>query len=235
MMIPAYLPRVALTPELSRSQHLTRERVTIFLDIAGFTGLSERLARHGTAGTEELGAIVRRVIGGSIDIVAAHGGDALAFGGDAITVAFAGWDEAMLAAEEVVALVAEASGTDSLAGPVELSVRVGVSGGEVTSLVCAAESRHVIVHLGDGLDRAVAAADRAAPGEVTVDRVALGPLVADHPAGDLPAWAARTLHPVTASRVAAAKYAWSRELFINGGRMIALPSQHDNRRRRSLP
>ena len=128
-------------------------------------------------GTEELGAIVRRVIGGSIDIVAAHGGDALAFGGDAITVAFAGWDEAMLAADEVVALVAEASGTDSLAGPVELSVRVGVSGGEVTSLVCAAESRHVIVHLGDGLDRAVAAADRAAPGEVVVDSVALGPLV----------------------------------------------------------
>ena len=143
------------------------------------------------------------MIGGSIDIVAAHGGDALAFGGDAITVAFAGWDEAMLAAGEVVALVAEASGTDSLAGPVELSVRVGVSGGEVTSLVCAAESRHVIVHLGDGLDRAVAAADRAAPGEVVVDSVALGPLVADQPAGDLPAWAARTLHPVTASRVAA--------------------------------
>ena len=109
----------------------------------------------------------------------------------------------MLAADEVVALVAEASGTESLAGPVELSVRVGMSGGEVTSLVCAAESRHVIVHLGDGLDRAVAAADRAAPGEVMVDHVALGPLVADHPAGDLPAWAARTLHPVTASRVAA--------------------------------
>ena len=203
MMIPAYLPRVALTPELRRSQHLTRQRVTIFLDIAGFTGLSERLARHGTARNEELGAIVRRVIGGSIDIVAAHGGDALAFGGDAITVEFAGWDEAVLAADEVVALVARASGTDSLAGPVELSVRVGVSGGEVTSLVCAAESRHVIVHLGDGLDRAVAAADRAAAGEVVVDSVALGPLVPDQPAGDLPAWAARTLHPVTASRVAA--------------------------------
>ena len=198
MMISAYLPRVALTPELRRSVHLTRERVTIFLDIAGFTGLSERLARHGTAGTEQLGVIIRQVIGGSIDVVAAHGGDAIAFGGDAITVTFAGWDEAVLAAGEVVALVTEASGTTSLAGPVELSVRVGVSGGEVTSLVCAAESRHVVVHLGDGLDRAVAAADRAGPGEVMVDSVALGPLVADCQAGDLPAWAPRTLHPVTA-------------------------------------
>ena len=203
MMIPTYLPRVALTPELRRSDHLTRERVTIFLDIAGFTGLSERLARHGTAGTEQLGAIIRRVIGGSIDIVAARGGDALAFGGDAITVAFAGWDEAVLAAGEVVGLVAEASGTTSLAGPVELSVRVGVSGGEVMSLVCAAESRHVIVHLGDGLDRAVAAAERAGPGQVMVDSIELGPLVADPPAGDPPTWAARTLHPVTASRIAA--------------------------------
>ena len=67
MMIPTYLPRVALTPELRRSDHLTRERVTIFLDIAGFTGLSERLARHGTAGTEQLGVIIRQVIGSSID------------------------------------------------------------------------------------------------------------------------------------------------------------------------
>ena len=181
MMIPAYLPRVALTPELRRSQYLTRERVTIFLDIAGFTGLSERLARHGTAGTEELGAIVRRVIGGAIDIVAAHGGDALAFGGDAITVAFAGWDEATLAADEVVALVAAASGTASLAGPVELSVRVGVAGGDVTSLVCAAESRHVIVHLGDGLDTAVAAAGPGGPGRVVVDSRRSGPLAPDQP------------------------------------------------------
>src|SRR3954452_24986478 len=138
-MIPTafgpYLPTVASDPGLARVDNLTRERVVIFLDIAGFTGLSERLARHGTAGTEQLGGIVRRVIGGSIDIVAAHGGDALAFGGDAITVAFAGWDEGVLAADEVVGLVARASGTDSLAGPAELSVRVGVSGGEVTSLV----------------------------------------------------------------------------------------------------
>ena len=93
-----------------------------------------------------------------------------------------------------------ASGTDSLAGPVELSVRVGVSGGEVTSLVCAAESRHVIVHLGDGLDRAVAAADRAAPGEVVGGRRRSRPRwSADHPAGDLPAWAAA--HPAPGHRL----------------------------------
>jgi class 3 adenylate cyclase len=136
-MIPAYLPKVASTPELARLDHLTRNRVTLFLDIAGFTGLSEDLARHGTAGTEQLGTIVRRVIGGSIDIVTAHGGDAIAFGGDAITVTFTGLDDAREAAGELVALVADASGTETLAGPVELDVRVGISGGSVTSFACA--------------------------------------------------------------------------------------------------
>src|SRR3954452_11473201 len=135
-MIPTafgpYLPTVASDPGLARVDNLTRERVVIFLDIAGFTGLSERLARHGTAGTEQLGGIVRRVIGGSVDVVAAHGGDALAFGGDAITVAFAVHAAAMRAAGEVVELVRSASFTETLAGRIELSVRVGAAAGDVT-------------------------------------------------------------------------------------------------------
>jgi class 3 adenylate cyclase/tetratricopeptide (TPR) repeat protein len=198
-MIPTgfgpYLPAVASDAALAASDHLTRERAVIFLDVAGFTGLSERLARHGTAGTEQLGVIVRRVIGGSCDIVSRHGGDALAFGGDAITVAFADSTAARRAADEAVELVHSVSGTETLAGPVALSMHVGVAAGEVTTVVCAGRTRHVVAHLGNGLDRAVAAADgHDVPGT--------GAFEPDRP-GPLPGWASRVLHPVTASRVAA--------------------------------
>ena len=98
-------------PLASAAGPLTRDAVTLFLDLAGFTGLSERLARHGTAGTEQLGSLVRQAIGGSLDAVAAHGGDALAFGGDAITPFDSpSWAEARLAAESMVALVAATRG-----------------------------------------------------------------------------------------------------------------------------
>src|SRR6476661_4357038 len=133
----AYLPDVARRePLASAAAPLTRDAVTLFADLAGFTGLSERLAAHGTAGTEQLGSLVRQAIGGALDAVAEHGGDAIAFGGDAITATFESaeaWGDARGAAESIVALVAATRGTPTLAGPLELRVRIGIGGGSVTS------------------------------------------------------------------------------------------------------
>ena len=204
--LAAYLPGVASRePLASAAGPVTRDAVTLFADLSGFTSLSERLALHGTAGTEELGKLIRRTIGGALDAVADHGGDALAFGGDAITAAFESayaWEEARGAAADIVALVTDARGTSTLAGPVELSVRIGVGGGSVTSEVFAASTRYVLAHVGPGLDAAVQAQQTAPPNGVTVEDVRLE-LGLPPSVVALPAWAERTLHPVTAQRVAA--------------------------------
>src|SRR5262245_14610275 len=204
--LAAYLPGVASRePLASAAGPVTRDAVTLFADLSGFTSLSERLALHGTAGTEELGKLIRRTIGGALDAVADHGGDALAFGGDAITAAFESadaWEEARGAAANIVALVTDARGTPTLAGPVELSVRIGVGGGSVTSEVFAASTRNVLAHVGPGLDAAVQAQQTAPPNGVTVEDVRLE-LGLPPSVVALPAWAERTLHPVTAQRVAA--------------------------------
>ena len=208
-LLEPYLPRVARHPMLVEVRGpLTRCAATMFVDIAGFTRLSERLARHGTAGTEQLGRIVRRVIGGSLDAVASHGGDSLAFGGDAITATFgspSGWSDARAAADDVIRLVADAAGAQSLIGPVDISVRIGVASGRVTSLVCPSRSRHAVVHLGPGLDVAVAAQEQAPSGAVVVDATREGtPIDVLELDGVLPPWAGRVLHPVATSRVVAA-------------------------------
>ena len=202
-----FLPDVVRHRNLaSPGSHFTRDAVTLFLDVTGFTDLSERLAHHGTAGTEQLGALVRRVIGGALDVVHDEGGDALAFGGDAVTAAFAGQDASVRgrrAADAVVAVVRSVAGEPTLAGPIDLSVRVGLAGGRITSLVCQARTRHVVAHVGPGLDAAVAAQARALPD--TVARDASSELHATPidipPDARLPVWAPHTLHPVTASRV----------------------------------
>jgi class 3 adenylate cyclase/tetratricopeptide (TPR) repeat protein len=208
-LLEPYLARVARHPLLAELRGpLTRYAATMFVDLTGFTQLSERLARHGTAGTEQLGRIVRRVIGGSLDTVASHGGDSLAFGGDAITATFSapsGWSDARASADDVIRLVADAAGMQSLIGPVDISVRIGVSGGRVTTLVCPSRSRRVVVHLGPGLDAAVAAQQQAASGAVVVNRAADGtPLDALELGDVLPPWAGRVLHPVATSRILAA-------------------------------
>jgi class 3 adenylate cyclase/tetratricopeptide (TPR) repeat protein len=204
-----FLPDVVRHPDLaSLGSPFTRDAVTLFLDVQGFTGLSERLARHGTAGTEQLGAVVRRVIGGALDVIHDEGGDALTFGGDAVTAAFAGRDASLhgrRAADAVVSLVRSAAGQPTLAGPIDVSVRVGLAGGRITSLVCPARTRHVVAHVGPGLDAAVAAQARALPDTVARDPSSELPAtpIDAAPEAPSPAWASRTLHPVTASRVLA--------------------------------
>ncbi len=188
----------------------------MFADIAGFTSLSENLARFGTAGTEQVGGIVRQAIGGALDIVGRHGGDALAFGGDAITVEFGadtGWDDAERAAADIVDLFQTVTGTQTLAGPVELTVRIGISAGRVATLLCPGGHRDVLVQLGPGLDRAAESsglADRNAVHVMPVEyRAAAAPALGAAPAtptpgSAVPVWASRLFHPLTSSRIAAA-------------------------------
>ncbi|MCB0034727.1 MAG: adenylate/guanylate cyclase domain-containing protein, partial [Anaerolineales bacterium] len=56
-----------------------------FADISGFTALTERLARKGAVGAEELSDTLNRYFGQLVDIVRFHGGDVVKFAGDALT------------------------------------------------------------------------------------------------------------------------------------------------------
>lgn len=169
-----FSPRIASESGFRTSGGVTRSVVTMFVDIAGFTALSERLAQLGTAGTEQLGEIIRAALGRAMDVVDEMGGDTLAFGGDAITVVFVGdnaWGRAQIVGERILGIVAGLNGRSSLIGPIDLSVKVGIAAGRVTSTVCSRDGRDAIVHLGPGLDRAVAAEGRALPGTLVTDRV----------------------------------------------------------------
>ena len=80
-------------------------------------------------------------------------------------------------------------------------MRIGIGGGSVTSEVYAAPTRHVLAHVGPGLDAAVRAQQSAPPDGIAVEDVNLE-LTPPAPGGREPAWAKLSLHPVTAQRVA---------------------------------
>jgi class 3 adenylate cyclase len=60
--------------------------VCLRLDIAGFTPLTERLARHGAAGAEEMAGLLTDYFGPLVAASSAHGGEIAQFEGDAIPV-----------------------------------------------------------------------------------------------------------------------------------------------------
>ncbi len=62
----------------------------LFVDISGFTRLTERLAQHGPSGVEELSRLLNAYFGQLTDIVFVHGGDVVKFAGDALLAIWPG-------------------------------------------------------------------------------------------------------------------------------------------------
>ena len=81
-----YFPRLTIdwlhgSPEV-RFREVTG--TVAFVDISGFTKLSEGLAKHGKVGAEELTATIGTCFVALLDIAVANGGRLLKFGGDAL-------------------------------------------------------------------------------------------------------------------------------------------------------
>jgi class 3 adenylate cyclase/tetratricopeptide (TPR) repeat protein len=61
-----------------------------FVDVSGFTALTERFSGHGRAGLEEVNDIIGAAIGELLSIAESHGGQLLKWGGDAVLLLFSG-------------------------------------------------------------------------------------------------------------------------------------------------
>src|SRR5688500_14599648 len=62
--------------------------VVLFVDVAGFTALAEKLAANGATGTESVHAVLNGYFSALIEHVAAAGGEVTTFAGDALAAVF---------------------------------------------------------------------------------------------------------------------------------------------------
>jgi class 3 adenylate cyclase/tetratricopeptide (TPR) repeat protein len=109
-----------------------RDGCVLFADVAGFTPLTEGLARIGKEGAEELVRILNAFFEAMIGIAHEEGGDVLRFGGDAMTLFFPGGTASGLRA--AVRMQAESRrfvAIETRGGTFPLAMKVGVSTGSV--------------------------------------------------------------------------------------------------------
>jgi class 3 adenylate cyclase len=144
----------------------------LFADISGFTDLTERLARKGPAGTEELTSILNSYFGRLLDLISDHGGDTLKMAGDGLVVA---WEADALEQipESIIRAVQcaqEIQRGSSAASPGDrLSVRIGVGFGEThIYYVGGLFNRWELIPVGEPLRQMGIAQSRAKPGEIVV-------------------------------------------------------------------
>src|SRR5260221_5257344 len=132
--LTASVPRIAAEWDLDSPDRNWREldATCCFVDISGFTALSERLARRGRIGAEELTEVLNHVFGRMLGIAYDKGGSLLKFGGDALLLLFSGDDHAVLGAEAAVAMRAalrEARTLPTSVGRLNLRMSTGIHSG----------------------------------------------------------------------------------------------------------
>jgi predicted ATPase/class 3 adenylate cyclase len=154
------------------------DAVVLFADIAGFTPMSEALAKVGRYGAEELGRVLNDYFGCMVELAVAYGGSVVRLTGDALTALFP-YDRSMRpvvarravqCALDMQAAMAGFQAVDTEAGVFPLAMRAGLAMGPVLGTIVgdpAARLEYVVA--GRTIDRAAAAEQCAAIGQVVVD------------------------------------------------------------------
>jgi class 3 adenylate cyclase/tetratricopeptide (TPR) repeat protein len=194
------LRRLAEAPEAAGRPHADRMVGALLLaDISGFTAITERLARRGMGGAEELRGLLDGAFEPLLDLIGGTGGDVLKFAGDAL---LACWPAEGHNAERALAgATASAAGCAeamqavldryAAAKRLPLALRIGIGAGEVVVLDVGGErERRELLVAGEAVPQTTGAAERAQPGLVAFSPAALDLLergLAGPPAPAVPA------------------------------------------------
>jgi class 3 adenylate cyclase/tetratricopeptide (TPR) repeat protein len=134
--LTAYVPR--LLPAWAAADQVPAHRVIdgslLFFDITGFTPLTERLARRGREGAEELSNLLDTVFSQLLMDAEDEGGDLLKWGGDALLLLFDGADHGRRAARAGLRMhraLAQIGRAKTSIGRVKLRASAGVESGPV--------------------------------------------------------------------------------------------------------
>lgn len=145
-----YVPRIASDWHEVAAGRLWRpvEGTLVFVDISGFTSLSERLARKGRVGAEELTSVLNRVFGRMLDVVYRRGGSLVKFGGDALLLLFSTDDhviQACAATVEMRSTLRSASQVPTSVGRIHLRMSSGIHTGTFDSFLVGHSHKELIV------------------------------------------------------------------------------------------
>ena len=167
-----YLPRLTIDWVTTDPDRLSREidGSVAFVDISGFTSLSEKLAKHGKIGAEELSHTIGRCFVDLLGTAYAYGGGLLKFGGDALLLFFSGDSHetrACRAAFEMRRALRELGSMVVLGHRVSLRMSVGVNSGLFTFFLVGDSHRELLV-TGPAASTTVAMESAAEAGEILV-------------------------------------------------------------------
>ncbi len=170
-LIP-FVPRITVewlqeNPEL---RWLEVDGTISFVDISGFTAMSERLSNIGRAGAEEVTDVMNATFSALLDVAYAEGGGLLKFGGDALLLLYDGDDHAARAARaafEMRRTLRTIGRPRTSAGSVMLKMHAGLHSGRFQFFLVGGSHRELLV-TGPAATRVVEMEAASEAGEILV-------------------------------------------------------------------
>ncbi len=165
-----YLPRlVRYWDEDSPGElHRAVSGSMVFVDVSGFTKMSERLARLGRVGAEELTDVIGATFGSLLPSAYSYGANLVKFGGDALLLLFNGDRHELRACAAALAMqetIRDVGLCETSAGRVTLRMSVGVHSGELDFFLVGGSHRELIV-AGRAASRTVEMESAASAGQI---------------------------------------------------------------------
>ncbi|HKD94311.1 MAG TPA: adenylate/guanylate cyclase domain-containing protein, partial [Gaiellaceae bacterium] len=177
-----YLPRITLDwlLEAPDERHRALDGTMAFVDVSGFTAMSERLAPKGRLGAEEVTDVMSATFGRLLAVAYELGGGLVKLGGDALLLFFDGDAHASRACAAAWGMrdsLAALGPIDTSVGPVELKMHVGVHSGDFDFFLVGSRHRELIVTGPDAVVT-VEMEDTAEAGEIAVSDATAAQLAA---------------------------------------------------------
>ena len=165
-----YVPRVVLAQLAAGEGALTQtvDGTVVFVDVSGFTKLSERLARRGREGAEHLADAIGGCFSSLLALAYANGGSLLKFGGDALLLLFDGpghVERGVRSAAGMRRALRDVGRIDAGGAKVTLRMSVGVHTGEFHLFLVGASHREFLI-AGPAASRVVEMEGAADAGEI---------------------------------------------------------------------
>jgi class 3 adenylate cyclase/tetratricopeptide (TPR) repeat protein len=175
-VLKPYVPRLLISwlRETPEARHRQIPGSLAFVDISGFTQLTERLSRKGKVGSEEISDTLDDCFGQLLAVAYDYGAGVVKWGGDAVLLLFVDDDHAPRACRaswEMHRLLDRIGNLRTSAGRVRLRMSTGIHSGEVDFFVTDEPHRELVL-TGPAADATIAMETAADAGETVVSKAA---------------------------------------------------------------
>jgi class 3 adenylate cyclase/tetratricopeptide (TPR) repeat protein len=167
-----YVPRLLVSwlRETPKARHRQIEGTLAFVDISGFTQLTERLARKGKFGSEEISDTLDSCFEQLLSVAYDYGAGVVKWGGDAVLLLFTDEKHAVSACRaswDMHGLLRRIGSLQTSAGRVRLRISTGVHSGSFDFFLAGGLHRELVL-TGPGADETIAMESTADAGETVV-------------------------------------------------------------------